>query len=169
MKKSYETRAKKFIRDFFPYLAKELDHAVHPLAGTMRAVTDFNLAHHRNVEVRNGATRIVFVTSDYVVKMEYDEEEIKTWGGNQLEADHYENAKRDGFEYLFAKPTLYEYAGIEWLIMPKATNIGNSRIWSKLDDIEQDWIWSNIGDTHEGNYGTIKGNFVLIDYACSPW
>ena len=70
MKKSYETRAKKFIRDFFPYLAKELDYAVHPLAGAMRAVTDFNLAHHRNVEVRNGATRIVFITSDYVVKME---------------------------------------------------------------------------------------------------
>lgn len=169
MKASYETRAKKFIRELFPYLKEELNRAVYPVTGAKKAVKKFNLARHRNVKVRNGATRIVFITSDYVVKMEYNEDEVETWGGNQSEADHYENAKRDGFEYLFAKPTIYEYERIDWLIMPKATNIGNSRIWTKLDDVEQDWIWSNIGDTHENNYGTIKGNFALIDYACSPW
>ena len=119
MQNSYEARAKKFIHQIFSLIEScmEKPYAVE------RAMDTFNKAYHRNVLVRYGSARIAIITSDYVIKFDYDHEEIEEIGGCEQEMELYRQAVADGIDYLFAKTERYNYNGHSFYIMPRIYGI----------------------------------------------
>ena len=117
--RSYEERAKDFIKEIFPVIAD-----VNTPWSVRDKIATFNYQNHRNVIVGNGLSRIALITSDYVVKWDYDEDEVNIIGGCEDEIELYALAKEDGFEYLFAKITRYQYNDRTFYIMPRISGIG---------------------------------------------
>lgn len=167
IKNDYEVRAKEFIKEFAPYLkgiriAKYNSYKIHD------AVRRFNSDKKRNVKVASGASRIALITSDYVVKLDFG----TTWAGNsKTEMLGYQQAQKDGYEYLLAKISLYKYRNRSFFIMPRArvaetlTFKGQRRLWFKLTEDERKYIRDNFEDLHDNNWGSLNGRPVLIDYA----
>ena len=162
MKSSYIDRAKKFIAQIFPYV----DGIHNSVYAYERAVRAFNADHHRKVELHNGAVRVVFVTSDYVVKLVYDTDNEQDFGGNQDEIEVYEMACEDGYEHLLAEPTMFHYQERDWLIMPRIYHRGDNAAWYGLSNDERRWLDNYIYDIHEYNFGSLHGHLVVFDYAC---
>ena len=166
MKTDYITRAKKFIKDIYPYI---MNIRTSPFQ-YIRAIETFNAIHSRKVEVAHGVSRIALITSDYVVKIEYNEEEVTRVGGCESEMAFYEFAQSQGFEYLFAKITLFEYNGRKFYIMPRVQGIGRFE-YSYAEDVttgtESSFLRSYLYDLHDENYGWYNGHVVIIDYACN--
>lgn len=165
MRNGYEVRAEKFIHKIFDYIWECED-----IEGYEEAVRFFNRDYHRRVRVAHGLTRVVLITSDYVVKIDcgsnYDR---MTFGTCANEVDIYARAKEEGFEYLFAKPTEIEYQGMIFCVMPRISGIGKTNYdadWH-MNDRERDWVCDHVFDMHNGNYGWKDGHPVLIDYAAA--
>ena len=112
--RNYVERAKDFIEQIYPYI----NACTNPW-DTRQRVLLFNANFTRAVKVYSGMSRIALITSDYVVKFDYDPEEVKYIGGCNNEYELYYEAKVEGFDYLFAKITPYEYKGREFYIMPR--------------------------------------------------
>lgn len=162
MKSSYEVRAKRFIQQIFPYLEGCDTHFYRE-----GALWAFNMDHHRKVMYSHGMTRYALITSDYVVKVNYDEDNVKQFGGGEEEIEFYEEAKKDGMEYLFAKITPYEYSGMTFYIMPRIKGIGKSfhDAWYYMTQEECDWCSDHeLYDLHCENYGWKDGHIVIFDY-----
>ena len=167
IKNDYEVRAKKFIKEFAPYL-KGIRIAKFNSYEICEAVRRFNADKKRNVKVDSGASRIVFITSDYVVKLDFG----TTWAGNsKTEMLGYQQAQKDGYEHLLAKISLYKYRNRSFFIMPRA-RVGTTlawrtqeNLWSKLTENERRYLWDNFEDLHKNNWGSLNGKLVLIDYA----
>mgnify|MGYP003418272105 CR=1 FL=1 len=167
IKTDYEVRAKAFIKEFAPYL-KGIRVTRSNSYKIRDAVRRFNVDKKRNVKVDSGASRIVLITSDYVVKLDFG----TTWAGNsKSEMLGYQQAQKDGYEYLLAKISLYKYHNRSFFIMPRArvagtlTWQGQKKLWFKLTDKEQDYLRNNFDDLHNNNWGSLNGRPVLIDYA----
>ena len=167
IKTDYEVRAQAFIREFAPYL-KGIRITKSNLYLVRDAVRRFNVDKKRSVKVANGASRIVFITSDYVVKLDYG----ITWAGNsKSELLGYLKAKEDGYEYLLAKISPFKCRNRNFYIMPRArvagtlTFKGQKRLWFKLTEDERKYIRDNFEDLHDSNWGSLSGKPVLIDYA----
>lgn len=167
IKTDYEVRAKAFIKEFAPYL-KSIRVTRSNSYKIYDAVRRFNVDKKRNVKVASGASRIVLITSDYVVKLDFG----TTWSGNsKTEMRGYEQAKNDGYEYLLAKISLYKYGNRKFYIMPRArvaetlTLKTQKRLWQELTEDEQRYIYVNFEDLHDNNWGSLRGRLVLIDYA----
>lgn len=165
-KSSYIIRAQRFIHQIAQYIDAEnidIDDFEH-------IVYRFNHFYHRNVIFAHGATRIALITSDYVVKIDYDSWQISRFGGCENEMRMYEEAKRDGMAYLFAEITPYVYEGLTYYIMPRVNGIGryDDDAWGWMSEVESDWCEEHgIFDLHNENYGWHQGHVVLIDYgAC---
>lgn len=164
--RNYEERAKDFIKLVFPYI-----ESVDTVWEARTAIELFNVQHNRKVKICNGLSRIALVTSDYVVKFDYDEEEIEVIGGCDIEVNLYNIAKQEGFDYLLAKVTPYEYNGHKYYIMPRIRGIGKYN-WNEAYEFmtaqECNWCKSHhITDLHCNNYGFRNGHVCLVDYACS--
>lgn len=159
----YLTRAKRFIRMIEPYLR---DGGLENKWKAEKAIQNFNRRYSRKVMVAAGLTRIVFISSDYVVKVDYGCENI-WFGGCENEVSVYEKAKKDGYDYLFAPITRYEYGGQNWYIMPRIGGIGRYEYnaFSFLTWEECEWVEAHIGDLHEYNYGWRNNRPVIFDYA----
>lgn len=159
MRNSYEVRAKKFIHQIAPYLERVTDHDDREYA-----VNLFNFDHNRRVSYAHGMTRYALITSDYVVKVDYA---TTRWGNSEDEMEIYEEAKQDGFDYLFAKISRYDYNGISFYIMPRIYGIGKK--WYDADeyltDEERHWVYDHVCDLHNENYGWKDGRVVIFDYA----
>lgn len=167
IKTDYEVRAKAFIKEFAPYLkgirvTQSNSYKIHD------AVRRFNADKKRNVKVGSGASRIALITSDYVVKLDFG----TTWAGNsKTEMLGYEQAQKDGYEYLLAKISFYKYHNRSFFIMPRArvastlTWQGQRKLWLKLTESERRYLRENFKDLHGGNWGSLNGRPVLIDYA----
>ena len=167
IKTDYEVRAKAFIKEFAPYL-KGIRVTRYNSYKVRDAVRRFNVDKKRNVKVASGASRIVLITSDYVVKLDFG----TTWAGNsKTEMLGYQQAQKDGYEYLLAKISLYKYHNRSFFIMPRArvaetlTWQGQKRLWYKLTEEEQRYIRDNFEDLHDSNWGSLNGRPILIDYA----
>ena len=167
IKTDYEVRAKAFIKEFAPYL-KGIRVTRPNSYRIYDAVRRFNVDKKRNVKVASGASRIALITSDYVVKLDFG----TTWAGNsKTEMLGYQQAQKDGYEYLLAKISLYKYCNRNFFIMPRArvaetlTWRGQKRLWSKLTEDERSYIHANFEDLHENNWGSLNGKLILIDYA----
>lgn len=164
MRHDYITRAKHFIHMIEPFLRN--GNLADP-ALAEKAIDSFNRTNSRRVVVRHGLTRIVFLSSDYVVKVDYGDQ-LCLFGGCENEVHLYELARRDGFAHLFAPITPFFYNGIKWYIMPRIRNIGrydSSAIeWVRWD--ESEWLEVHVNDLHQYNYGWVNNHPVIFDYAC---
>ena len=160
----YIIRAQHFIRELFPYVMNWYD----PTAVRI-AVRRFNTDSRRAVKVASGAARIAIMTSDYVVKFDYDEESATVFGGCESECKFYDFACSEGYGYLFAAITPYEYGGITFYIMPRIRGIGNESrpVSYGLTYDELDFLVEYLDDLHEYNYGVRDGKTCVIDYACN--
>ena len=166
MKSNYIIRAIAFIHAIQPYLRRYRRVEV--------AVREFNTQHHRAVKFAHGAVRNALITSDYVIKWDYDAANRRLFGGCREEMKLYKRAKQDGYAYLFAEITEYEYHGRKFYIMPRvkiAEDLGLWDIDNELDDDERNYLYDelNLGDLHSENWGMKNGCVVIIDYACAGY
>lgn len=164
MKGTYEERAKKFIAQIYPLLK----NAYNSHSSREAVVNSFNHWYHRNVKYAHGLTRYALITSDYVVKVDYDAHYVERYGGCEKELQFYAQAEADGFSYMFAKITLYQYEGVNFYIMPRIHGIGRHEYDADeyMTPEEYDWCLDhNLSDLHNGNYGWKDGHIVIIDYA----
>lgn len=162
VKTPYEERAIKFITTILaPIYA-----TAQSTNRYSKVIRDYNKKHKRPLNYEVGFTRVTVIRSDYVVKITYNYS--KEIGDNQAEADNYEIAKDAGYEYLFAKPTLFEYMGMLFEIMPKVNHIGDcNRCFSDyLTADELQFVRDNFDDLHEYNVGYYRNKPVFIDYSC---
>ena len=164
IKSSYEIRARRFIRAIAPYLTKSND-----LDELQNSIFKF-LADHprRTISCDHGLTRFAIMTSDYVVKIDYDEDEVARFGGCEKEIAFYAMAEREGMAHLFAKISRYDFDGRTYYIMPRITGINEDRwedAWAFMTPEECEWCEDhNLYDLHCKNYGIMKGQVKIIDY-----
>jgi len=163
MKTNYEIRAKKFIQQ----IAEYIENCYMP-NDFNEAIERYNEAKKRHVRVESGSCRIVLITSDYVVKVDYNPAQIKNFGGCEDEYEFYQHAEDDGYEYLFAKITKFMYNGRAFYIMPRIGGIGSDKLthWS-ID--EEEYVYNNVEDLHEWNIGYKNNIGIVIDYACNEF
>lgn len=161
--RNYVERAKDFIKEVFPYIE---DDIFNPWELRMD-IRKFNAEHSRAVQVASGCARVALITSDYVVKFEYDEYEVQSIGGCENEIYLYNLAKQEGFAYLFAEITPVEWAGRIFYVMPRIRGINerHERGWYYMTAEEQDWCEKHsLTDLHCGNFGFRKGRICIVDY-----
>ena len=169
MKTPYTYRAEKFIKVLFPYIQKALEKKERSTIDFLECVQHFNEEKKRKVVFDSGVSRMVFISSDYVVKVDLKE---KNWAGtSENEYKMYLFAQEEGFEYLFAPSTRIEYHGYFFYVMPRVHNIDEWRdedyFYNRLSDDEYDLISGFVKDIHGKNFGYLHQNLVLIDYACN--
>lgn len=166
MKTPYEIRAQKFIKDFFPFISE-----CETYYQFSQAVAAYNYVRRRHVFMAYGLTRIAFITSDYVIKINFarHSENFERFGDCETEIEIYKEAEQDGYEYLFAKISYYEYHGKDFYIMPRINGIGryDDDAEEHLAPDEYRWIHSRVNDLHYNNYGWKDGHIVIVDYACA--
>ena len=165
--RSYVERAKDFIQQAFPFMSD---------CGTVEdffcAMLHFNERYNRKVIVDNGAARVALITSDYVVKVDYNEYKVHEWGGCEAELAFYEFACSEGYGYLFAEITKYTYGGRDFYIMPRVHGIGKT--FYEADEYmtadEAEWCWDvGLRDLHNENYGWKGDKIVIIDYGANEY
>lgn len=160
---NYEVRAKKFIAKVYPYIKNCDDSFDFSLA-----INRFNRECHRNVQIASGSTRVVMITSDYVIKVDYDGWGKGTWGSCADEVRMYRKAKHDGFAHLFAKVTpVRKGYNRTFYIMPRIGGIAKKPYDADeyVDGDDYIYLYENVGDLHNHNYGWKDGHIVMIDYA----
>lgn len=167
MKTPYTYRAEKFIKILFPYIQKVLERKERSAADFFICIKRFNKEKKRKVVFDSGASRMVFISSDYVVKVDLKE---KSWAGtSEKEYKMYLFAQKEGFGYLFAPSTRIEYHGYFFYVMPRVHNIDKWRdedyFYEELNEEEYAFISDFINDIHGGNFGYLHQKLVLIDYA----
>lgn len=163
MKSNYIVRAQKFMETFYPYMRKY---------NIEDAVAHFNEDKHRAVQFRCGAVRRVLVTSDYVVKWDYDKRNSKTFGGCRDEYNKYQKVKDDYYGYLFAEITPIKVSNRIFYVMPRVKSLGydcDEWITDVLNETELAYVNSITGDVHDENWGYLHGRPVIIDYACGTF
>lgn len=167
MKSDYRIRAKKFLKSIFPYI----DGYMWNVSEVEFQVERYNAEKKRHVIVSCGSARIVLITSDYVIKWDYDNDCVEGIGGCDDEYCAYQEAVKAGYEYLLAEATLIEYNGFSFMIMPRIKCIGGCNnggdIKVYLTQDEYKWITKFNKDIHSYNWGIRNGKACLIDYAFS--
>ena len=165
MKSDYRVRASRFIHSVFSYIENYLTEPCM----VEEAIDNYNRDHSRKVEVMYGSARIALITSDYVVKWDYDEDCVDDIGGCLDEYEAYMKAKQDGFDYLLAETTLIEVNNITFSIMPRIRNVGPTHhkgdISNYLNPVEWGWVQNFDRDLHHYNWGIRHGKACIIDYA----
>ena len=164
MKSSYEVRAQVFINQIYPFIKYCDDPDDYRMA-----IRKYNNQYHRKVIVRHGMTRVVLITSDYVVKVDYGTRSC-IWGSCADECEMYKQAEHDGYEYLFAKITPVQVENHIYYIMPRIRGVGCSRsggydVDEWLTEDENDWLNEHCFDLHYENYGWHNMRPIIIDYA----
>lgn len=163
--RNYEERAKDFIKEVYPFIEGRLTPY-----WVKKEISVYNSCNKRRVRVGHGLARIALITSDYVVKWDYDEEAVNEIGGCENEIALYARAEADGFAYLFAKITRYEYKGRKFYIMPRVDHIGEYECEYAdefMTEKEKEWCEEHdLTDLHCNNYGFRKGRVCIVDYAC---
>lgn len=165
MKSDYRERACRFIHSIFPYI-KDVLYDVDEIE---ERIERYNWDKSRKVQVMWGSARIALITSDYVVKWDYDFDNVNSIGGCEDEYNAYEQAKADGFEYLLAETTLTVIHNVVFSIMPRINNIGprhhKGDIYAYLTPTEWAWVQQFDRDLHHYNWGIRHGKACIIDYA----
>ena len=162
--RNYVERAKDFIAEVFPYIENHLDS---PWA-LRNHIRQYNADYTRHVLVANGSARVALITSDYVIKWDYDDDSAEEIGGCRNEVYLYDLALKDGFAYLFAEITPFSFNGHDFYIMPRIRyiNDNNGRGWNYMTDKERVWCEAHyLVDLHCNNFGFRNGKICIVDYA----
>ena len=167
MKNDYEVRAKKFIMQIAPYVENCVEYYDYE-----EALEEIRKAMpNRKILCASGMARTAYITSDYVIKMEHDDDTVECYGGCQNEMKLYALAKAEGMEYLFAKITPFYYNGRTYYIMPRIRGIrpwSGKWAWDYMTWEEKDWCYDhNLDDLHCGNFGFRNHKLCIIDYGCT--
>lgn len=168
MKSDYITRAQKFIKTFYRYMEESNCFVNRRNYDNYNdAVEKYNNSHSRtHICLANGVARVAFIHSDYVIKYDY---RLNSFAGNsENEYKAWLFAQKEGFGYLFAEVTPFEYNGKVFYIMPRVNNVGyygRDDFYDSLTVGERNFINDYIEDIHDGNFGKKNGRFVCIDYA----
>lgn len=165
MMSNYKIRAMRFVEQIFPYI----ENCGECIVNYRIAVDKFNYTKSRKVILANGCSRVAFITSDYVVKMDYDPYEVERVGGGESEEIFYAFAKERGFSHLFAETLSYAYHGKVFYIMPRIGGIGKYEddIYWYLNSEDRDFVEDYLYDMHNLNYGWKDGYPIIVDYACN--
>lgn len=166
MKSDYRVRARHFLETIYPLL----DGCWGSPSECRRIMYRYNRQKSRKVIVCNGVSRIAIITSDYVIKFDYNEYEVIRVGGCQSEVEFYQFAKKEGFGYMFAEITPFEYMGRTFYIMPRINGIGRKEYCYAeefFEGEERDFLDRYLHDLHDENYGWYHGVPVIFDYACN--
>lgn len=159
--RSYEERAKDFLKRVYPIISQYLTDPYK----VEECMDKFNEKNNRDVVVGWGSARVALITSDYVIKWEYDADEVDFIGGFEDELNLYEEAKEDGFAYLFAEITPFEYRDFPFYIMPRIKGAEYATAWSYMTEKEKTWCRSHrLDDLHSGNFVFRDGHVCIFDY-----
>ena len=165
MKSDYRVRAMNFLRSIFPYI----EGYMWCVSEVEERVDEYNRDRSRHVEVACGSARIALITSDYVIKWDYDEDCVSDIGGCDDERRAYEAAIKDGYAYLLAEITMVDFRGYRFGIMPRIRNVGpdyhGGDIKEYLTYDEYAWLSEFDKDIHHYNWGIRHGKPCVIDYA----
>ena len=163
--RNYIDRAIDFIKQVFPYIQDSKTPAQ-----VSYKIQLFNIHYRRNVAVHNGLSRIALITSDYVIKYDYNADVLDAIGGCENEVKLYASAKQEGFGYLFAEITPYSYHQHYFYIMPRINGVGRAFGYAHNYMTENEISFCrkyHITDLHPYNYGFKSGHICIIDYACN--
>lgn len=167
MKTSYEERGMKFAK----VLAKMFEDC-ETLLDFKDAIYRYNLSHKRKLHFAYGVSRIAIIRSDYVIK--FDVVPVGWFvdghaGNCETEKEFYDFAVKEGMEYLLAKPSLGEFFGHTFSVMPFVRGVDDEKKeWcNTVNDYEYDWLKEYLNDLHRGNVGYRRGKVCIIDYAWS--
>ena len=162
--RNYIERAKDFVQQVFPYI-----NGLERPWEVRERIRSFNADFNRKVIVKNGCARIALITSDYVVKYTWDFEEACTIGDGANEVSVYAMAKAEGFDYLFAEITPFEYKDMTFYIMPRIYHIGEAEYThadSFMNEEEQHFCERmHLTDLHWSNFGFRNKKICIVDYA----
>ena len=170
MKKSYIERAMRMAEILSSYINSYsgIDSIYNKCS---MAVKEYNIRHkHSSMSLESGSTRLAFIISDYVLKVDY--QTIKFYGSSETELEAWNFICESGMEEYFAEITKYtSKSGLTFYIMPRIKHIGeydeewfNDTLF-ETDIVAYDFIQDNFYDFHENNFGINNGHPVIIDYA----
>lgn len=168
IKNDYVIRAQKFVRSFAPYIDKKVT-----IRSMISAVNAFNADYNRKVRLNYGASRFVFLTSDYCIKIDRaDSDDL--WGNCEKEYKAYMRMKRLKCREVFCPIEKYTYNNVNYYIMPRCskTNDPDVQMWdvsNRLTAKQARFIEKHFRDLHSGNIGMLHGKPVIIDYACNKF
>lgn len=170
MKKSYIERAMRMAELLSSYM-EDYNKNESIYVRCKMAAFEYNKRHSRSsMSVDNGSTRIAFIISDYVLKVDY--KEIKTYGNSETELEAWDFICKNGMEEYFAEITKYtSKSGITFYIMPRIKHVGEydeESLFEALyetDIVAYSFIQDYFYDFHENNFGFKNGHPVMIDYA----
>ena len=170
MKKSYIERAMRMAETLSSYM-ESYSEAMSIYNKCNMAAKEYNIRHkHSFMGFENGSTRLAFIISDYVLKVDY--RTIKSYGNSETELKAWDFICKNGMEEYFAEITKYtSKSGITFYIMPRIKHIGEydeewfNDILYETDIVAYDFIQDNFCDFHDGNFGIKNGHPVVIDYA----
>ena len=170
MKKSYIERAMRMAELLSSYM-DSYSETMSIYNKCNMAAKEYNIRHkHSSMNVKSGSTRLAFIISDYVLKVDY--QTIKFYGSSETELEAWNFICENGMEEYFAEITKYiSKSGITFYIMPRIKHIGeydeelfNDTLF-ETDIGAYDFIQDNFYDFHENNFGIKNGHPVIIDYA----
>jgi len=161
---SYIVRAQKFIKSIYPYISLCQNYIEFSIG-----VNNWEYYHkRRHVEISSGYSRIVLITSDYVIKIDKPNRRDNFFGTCETELKLYNQVKDTQWGYLFAEITKFQYEDMTFYIMPRIKGVyrkeGDAEEYMTPEEREVIWLYQ-IYDRHNGNYGWKNHHIVFIDYA----
>lgn len=166
---TYQMRAYRYLRVLFHYV-NDWTYWRNVQNAAAKVYDDTG----EQANVTSGSSRIVVVGKDFVIKWDYDFENIETIGGCEDEFHVYKRSLSTGYAYLLAPIFRIYYRNRFFFIMPRINHIGDEEHEYKainefITEDEYDWLRDNIGDLHSWNWGLDEfNNPIIIDYACRP-
>lgn len=168
MRNNYVVRARKFYDSVYNDICMYEEPCQY-----IKYFKYWNKEHNRRVIVSFGSTRVCLITSDYVIKIDYNGESY--FGNSESEARAYKRACMCGAEDAFCP--IRQIADNAW-VMPRCrvndefddedtARYKVEKFYARLSYKESAFIENHIQDIHEGNVGYYNGRIVLIDYACA--
>lgn len=169
IKSDYVVRAQKFVRSFAPYIDKKVT-----IRSMISAVDTFNANYNRKVRLDYGASRFVFLTSDYCIKIDRTDSRSDLWGNCEKEYKAYIRMKRLKCREVFCPIEKYTYNNMNYYIMPMCSkaddyNVELCDVTDGLTARQTRFIEKHFRDLHCGNIGILHGKPIIIDYACNDF
>lgn len=169
MKTNYVARAIKFMNQFMDF-AGDVD--MSDSWKVLVKVREFNRRYNRKVIVSSGSCRIALITADYVIKWDYNENNVHDFGGCKDELENYHDAVANGYDYLLAKITPFTNEKGTFYVMPRIKRIAShENKYIDLEDFlskdEYRYISNTFRDLHRANWGLIGNKAIIFDYAAT--
>jgi len=158
-------------RNFLKVMANELDK-IHGCGWTVpykKAISNYNYEFGTNYRIRCGAVRVAIIGDGFVIKVNYDKENVERFGGCEQEYKFWQQVKDTEHAYMFAPVTKVKAGHHYYYIMPCMDYLASDSdyldIYDNVSEADYDWLMDTVGDLHENNYGVLDGELYIIDYA----